>query len=123
LLALPFGLAIYYLAYTKSRLAVALSVPTVFMLGEASYAMYILHYPIGQWMVHYLPRVLGGTIMNGPIMFACYLAVVIGCSILSLQLLERPARRAIVRAFRRPTRRTTATVDQAPATTVPTASR
>jgi peptidoglycan/LPS O-acetylase OafA/YrhL len=85
--------------------------------------MYILHYPIGQWMAHYLTGVLGSTIMNGPIMFACYLAVVIGCSILSLHLLERPARRAIVRAFRGRTRRTTASVDLAPATTVPRASR
>ncbi len=93
-----FALLIYALAFSKGPLAALLSTPAMVLLGEASYALYILHYPIWDWM----NRVLSGhrTIHMGTLsVFTVYVVIVIGTSILSLRLIEQPARRAIRRAF------------------------
>lgn len=93
-----FALLIYSLAFGQGPLAALLSTPLMIFLGEASYAIYILHYSLWDWMVHLLR---GGLLSSLPELgfFAVYLCAVIGAAVLSLRFLERPARRAIRRAF------------------------
>jgi len=84
------ALLIYSLASSRGPLASFLSLPIMLLLGEASYSLYILHFPVRDW----LGRALD---LSSAPSFVVYLAVVIGLSILSLYVVEQPARHAIKR--------------------------
>ena len=93
-----FALLIYGVAWNEGRLAAFLSLPVIVALGEASYAMYILHYPIWDWLTH----VVGTPISGGLAVYAyfcAYLGLTIAIALLSLRLIEQPARRMIRRAL------------------------
>ena len=87
----PFFLVIVLtLALDATRLASVLSHPRLVLLGDASYALYILHIPI-RW---FLER--GIALTNGVITYAemyyVYLPLVIVLSVFVFVYLERPAR-------------------------------
>lgn len=117
-----FGALVYLLAFQRGPLCRFLSHPRIVLLGEASYAMYILHNPL--W--NYLARLqnIAMVLLNhhfpaGPAkpnirtewnydmsaaMFCFYLATLVGVSILVLRYIEEPARRLLRRKLteRRP---------------------
>jgi peptidoglycan/LPS O-acetylase OafA/YrhL len=67
------------------------------VLGEASYGIYLLHWPLWMWLQHL------GAVPAAPFAlpyFAAYLVLTVALSLLSLRLVEMPARRAIRQAFR-----------------------
>lgn len=86
-----YALLIYSLAWNQGVLARILSLRAAVMLGEASFALYILHYPLWQWMV-YLLRVPEHPIAYTSPFFVTYLALAVAVSLLTLRCVERPAR-------------------------------
>lgn len=89
-----FALVIYNIACSRGRLAAFLSLPVMVLLGEASYALYILHYPVLQTMHHVFDPVRSVP-LSSPLVCVAYVAVCVALSILSFRLVEQPARRAI----------------------------
>jgi peptidoglycan/LPS O-acetylase OafA/YrhL len=63
------------------------------VLGEASYALYILHIPLWDWMTYALSRLhmAPGFVAVSVL----HLGVAMGLSILTLHVVEQPARRAL----------------------------
>jgi peptidoglycan/LPS O-acetylase OafA/YrhL len=97
--AIPFfTLLIYSLVCGESRLASLLSSPAMVRLGEASYALYILHRPLWDWVTHVYPAPAPGDPARVPF-FLAYLGLLIALSLLALRFLEQPARRAIRQAL------------------------
>jgi peptidoglycan/LPS O-acetylase OafA/YrhL len=95
-----FALAIFSLAAGRDGLSWLLSRSWMVLLGEASYAMYLLHLPIWQWMHDVFPSVpLLRDHYRSPWFFSAYLASVIGVSILVFKTVEQPARRLIWQAL------------------------
>lgn len=93
-----FALLIYTLAFGVGPLAAFFALPLMRRLGEASYALYILHWPTWGWLNQALRPVLP-YFTASRLFFAVYLCVAIGLAVLSLRFVEQPARRAIRRAF------------------------
>ena len=92
-----FALLIYSLAVGEGPLAAVLSLPAMVVLGEASYALYILHIPLWDWMSYALSRL---HMAPGFVAVSLlHLGVAIGLSILTLRLVEQPARRALRQAL------------------------
>jgi peptidoglycan/LPS O-acetylase OafA/YrhL len=92
-----FALLIYSLASGEGPLAAVLSLPAMVLLGEASYALYILHIPLWDWMTYALSRL---HMAPGFVTLSLlHLGVALGLSILTLCVVERPARRALRQAF------------------------
>lgn len=91
-----FMVLIYNLAFNDGKLASILSTSTLILLGEASYALYILHYTLFDWLEHDLHP---GRFASSPIFFATYMITCLAVAVVSLQLLETPARRAIRRVY------------------------
>jgi peptidoglycan/LPS O-acetylase OafA/YrhL len=92
-----FALLIYSLATGEGPLAALLSLPAMVVLGEASYALYILHIPLWDWMTYALSRL---HIAPGFVALSLvHLGVAMGLSILTLRTVERPARRALRQAL------------------------
>jgi peptidoglycan/LPS O-acetylase OafA/YrhL len=91
-----FAFLIYSLARGDGAIGWLLSTRVMTVLGEASYGVYILQYPLHEWALR-VTRWLGGSdeFIRGPAFFPLYAAVLIGVAILSYYRLERPARRAI----------------------------
>jgi peptidoglycan/LPS O-acetylase OafA/YrhL len=88
-----FALLIYSLASGEGPLAAVLSVPVMVVLGEASYALYILHIPLWDWMTYALRRL---HMAPGFVAVSLlHLGVAMGLSILTLRVVEQPARRAL----------------------------
>ncbi len=73
-----------------------LSMPLLVLLGEASYAIYILHVPLRTWMYRILDWLHPGIHPSLPL-FAVYTIVTLGISVLVFKLIEEPARRRIRR--------------------------
>jgi len=73
-----------------------LYVRTLVILGDASYAIYILHFPVWLWWNHYT-RIAYQLDLPSSVDFAIYLSILIVASLTSLIVLERPARRALSR--------------------------
>jgi peptidoglycan/LPS O-acetylase OafA/YrhL len=96
-LLLPvYGLAILGLVNLRGSLQTLLSHPILVTLGEASYAVYLLHLPLLFYFQHLFA-------MATPSEWTLYLATVLALSLASLSLVERPARKAILaRAAVRP---------------------
>ena len=94
-----FALLIYCLAFGEGRLASFLSLPIIVTLGEASYSLYILHWPLWTLLVHSSTGDPPAHMPHPHLFFLSYLAIAIAVSILSLRVVEQPARRAIKKAF------------------------
>lgn len=96
-----FALLVFGLATGRSGLARLLSRPTMVRLGEASYALYLLHQPIWWWMT----TVAGVNALDRQPdrFFLGYCGITLAASVLIYEVVERPARRAIRSAFLRPT--------------------
>lgn len=78
------------------KISKLLSMPTLVTLGEASYALYIIHYPILIWWKWLLKRM--SSVAIPPIAeFFVYVSFAIVCSVLVLLFLEKPARRWLIR--------------------------
>jgi peptidoglycan/LPS O-acetylase OafA/YrhL len=92
-----FALLIYNLASGEGPLAALLSLPAMVVLGEASYALYILHIPLWDWMTYVLSRL--HMVPGFVALSLLHLGVAVGLAILTLRLVEQPARRALRRAF------------------------
>lgn len=96
LLAPLFATSIYILSVRKKGLSKFLALPCLTLLGEASYSIYILHVPINS-----LLRKIGEKIGYIQIVSSNFLFIriflLIGISILVFSLIEKPARRMIIR--------------------------
>jgi peptidoglycan/LPS O-acetylase OafA/YrhL len=68
-----------------------LSASPLVLLGEASYATYILHMPISLWWNQITKR--GGQHLAPEIDLVVYLAILLSASLLTLFLIEKPCRR------------------------------
>lgn len=107
-----FSLLVLALAHGSGWLARALSLPIMRSLGDASYAIFILHMPLMAWMVWLtaIPssRVFsrltgiraGESFHQSWVFLAVYIVVVIAVSVLVLFRVEKPARRRL--AYSRP---------------------
>jgi peptidoglycan/LPS O-acetylase OafA/YrhL len=91
-----FGLLVYGLAFGRGPLVWALSLPVILLLGEASYAIYILQYPVWQWLLA-LNQMFNLADPASGLFFAFYAIVLVLFSIGTLYAIERPARRIIRR--------------------------
>jgi peptidoglycan/LPS O-acetylase OafA/YrhL len=102
LLDILFAGLIYGLADIDSRSGLAktparlLSMPILVLLGEASYAVYILHVPLRKWMYQILEW-LNPNVHPSMALFVAYTLMTLGVSILVFKLIEEPARRIIRR--------------------------
>src|SRR5207245_3524502 len=72
------------LAKTPARL---LSMPVFVLLGEASYAVYILHVPLRKWMYQILEWV-NPNVHPSMTIFVAYTLVTLGVSVLVFKLIE-----------------------------------
>ena len=97
-LATPlFAAIIFALALDTGRFQRSMGWPVLVLLGEASYALYIIHVPIGSYFNHGT-RMLAGHRVSWRLEFGLvYLALTVVASIILLRVLERPARRALRR--------------------------
>ena len=97
LLAPVFGLLIYTMAWGRGPLAALLSSPPLLLLGEASYALYLLHTSV--W--HLLLRATCQSPLTPDPSFGAFALYVAVCVILSIGLyrwVEAPMRKAIQNA-------------------------
>jgi peptidoglycan/LPS O-acetylase OafA/YrhL len=90
-LCLVFGLLIYSLAGLEQQLRHLLSSRYLVILGEASYAIYILHLPIWLWWDR-IVRVWANLQLPLIVDFLSYLVLVILSSLLVMAFVEKPAR-------------------------------
>ncbi len=105
-LALPFAIIILGFAQLRGRAAEWMGHPVPHLLGEASYALYILHMPVHDWMKFGSYKL--GIDVSNPIWTLTYLLVAIAVSVLVFRFFETPARRWI-RAWGEPRSRKSAT--------------
>jgi len=93
LLAPVFAALIYGLGTGRDAITRALSLPTVVLLGEASYSLYVLHGPVWDWLykgVDALGR--AGNANTSPAYLAAYLVLLVAVSVAAFRLIEIPAR-------------------------------
>jgi peptidoglycan/LPS O-acetylase OafA/YrhL len=102
LLGPVFGVLILGAAGVPQSFSNSLFGRALVFLGEASYAMYILHVPLGYWWIALKSRaeLLGH--LPFALDFACYLLLLILTSAATMKLIELPARRMILQAYQRP---------------------
>jgi peptidoglycan/LPS O-acetylase OafA/YrhL len=86
LVAIPFALLIFTLAHQKGLLAKILSAPLLVQLGEISFAIYLLHFPLLKMFYLHIPQERSVTA------FGLYLVILFCWSYLSYKLWERPWR-------------------------------
>jgi len=104
-LAPLFALLIVGLAAGGGRLGLLLGSRAMVLLGEASYALYLLHYPIRDWLVHF--GLLEASGWQGWAEGAAYLTLTVAAAMAAHLTVERPARAAIrglARGRQRPAR-------------------
>jgi peptidoglycan/LPS O-acetylase OafA/YrhL len=106
LLAPLFALLIYSLASGGGVIAAVLSKKPAQLLGGASYALYLIHLPLSNYLTRLWTWVAGAPPLGVLALFA-YLAVAIALALIIFRFIEQPARRWL-RA--RPTWRVTETV-------------
>lgn len=94
-LAVVFGLLIFGAAGANGPISRILSNNALVLLGEASYALYITHYPILIWW-RLVTRKYLQVELSPTVDFVGYLALVICLSIFTFLYIERPMRRYIV---------------------------
>lgn len=93
-------LLVYSLAAGRGPLARFLASKPLVLLGEASYSLYILHWPLWLALSAFLQVDLP-LVPKGRFLFLVCLVLTVGASILSFKLLEQPANRFIRRVFSR----------------------
>lgn len=91
LLAPFFLIFVLTLALDGTRISKTLSHPALVLLGDASYALYILHIPVRWIMERYLISI-GTTMTYGQFYGFLYLPFLLTVSVLTFLYLERPAR-------------------------------
>ena len=92
LVTIPFAILVYELAIGETLLAKLLSTQVMVLLGSASYAVYLLQFPIRSWsrvVFSYLPEKLA------PLGVPLTPLVLVLFSILVFKLWEEPCRRAV----------------------------
>jgi peptidoglycan/LPS O-acetylase OafA/YrhL len=99
-----FALLIYNLAFGCGPLAWFLSRRMMIVLGQASYAIYLLHSPLLSWadrLTQPFDEHGQGVTMHSTGGFFAWIGVVISLSMAVLYGIEEPARKAIIRSIRR----------------------
>jgi peptidoglycan/LPS O-acetylase OafA/YrhL len=98
-LLLPvYSVLIFGLALGGPGLPRILALPPLVFLGNASYAMYILHFPIAEW-VYLAGKAVGGVSFQGLSWAICYPCVVIAGASLFYVIVEDPLHRRLRRAL------------------------
>jgi peptidoglycan/LPS O-acetylase OafA/YrhL len=98
MLAPLFAVLIYSLArldWSGVRPALLAS-PTMVLLGEASYGLYIIQVPVATALERIVRRLVGtGALWDSWVFLGFYLVVVVAAALLSVRLVERPGRRLV----------------------------
>jgi peptidoglycan/LPS O-acetylase OafA/YrhL len=92
-LSLLYGGIVLSLAQDRSRLRDTLSNPVLLFLGEASYALYILHYPVWAWMEWGARKTGTLDLFQSPAGLGIYLVAALLAAAAAYRWLETPARR------------------------------
>ncbi len=92
-LSLLYGTIILALAQDRGRLRDLMSNRSLLFLGEASYALYILHYPVWAWMEWLSGKFGMQDAFRSPAGLLPYLVVAIAVAAAAYRWLEIPARR------------------------------
>jgi peptidoglycan/LPS O-acetylase OafA/YrhL len=80
-----------------------LSSPLLILLGDASYALYILQAPLSSWFELLLKRLANiDQWTRSPFLVAVFFLLLTGASVLSFEFVEKPCRRLIQKRFRTP---------------------
>jgi len=99
-----FALLIYSVAFGKGPLAAAFSWPVITALGEASYALYLLQWPVHDWLSHFFPKTTVTRAIapdaRDYVYFTLFLVISVVAALLAHAFIEQPARRAIQRIAR-----------------------
>jgi peptidoglycan/LPS O-acetylase OafA/YrhL len=95
LLAVPFAVLVAWGATSTGRGARALGSPTMQLLGESSYALYLLHVPVLYWAVAVAERRGHPRVLDAPgiALLAGFVSVVV--AVVAHLAFERPARRVL----------------------------
>jgi peptidoglycan/LPS O-acetylase OafA/YrhL len=93
-LAPVFGVIIFGAARATGP-ARALVVTPLIILGDASYSLYVLHWPALFWW-SWLQRKVMGTDLPEPVSFAIYFMICIVAAVVTFTLIEKPLRRLIL---------------------------
>jgi peptidoglycan/LPS O-acetylase OafA/YrhL len=89
------ALLVWQLARGRGWLQRALSVPTLLVLGEASYALYIFQEPVYVWLTAALKRVAPMLFTRWDLTFWGYAAVLVAVSLAVHRFIEQPLRRVM----------------------------
>lgn len=95
LIAPLFALLIFTLGQGQGIIAKFLSLPIFIILGNASYAMYILHIPVLVWM-HFISKVIGIGDSNSLSFFLFYILIITGVSVAAFYVIETPLRKVVI---------------------------
>lgn len=104
----PMAMLIYAVAHGRGILAAFLARPGTLLLGEASYALYVLHVPVWIWLTHLTHQPISANVHGraAPTVYAlAYLVATIVLSIVVFRVIEKPARQALREALSGPVRR------------------
>jgi peptidoglycan/LPS O-acetylase OafA/YrhL len=104
LLAPAFAILIVRLATAPSTTTRVLSSPALLLLGEASYALYLLHVPAFYWITAVGMRRGVEHPLDRPVVAIGAAALAVVVAVVVHVAFERPARRALRRAFGLPAR-------------------
>jgi peptidoglycan/LPS O-acetylase OafA/YrhL len=96
-----FALVIYGLAWERGWFARLLSTRPLVLLGEASYALYILHMPVWAWGLKFAPLLGIEGAQQSASWFVIYAVAVVGLAVAAYQFVERPARTRLRRRLTR----------------------
>lgn len=95
-----FALLIYSLAWGDGGAAKLFAAPILVALGEASYALYLIHIPLHIYFQRLFPAPVPAT-PSSYLYWSCYLLLCIVLALVIYRWVERPARRSLRRLFAR----------------------
>lgn len=113
-----FALLIYFLAWGGGIWGSVLSFRPVQLLGEASYALYILHVPLWHWFGKAM-EITGLVPESSPVFLVSYLVLSVAVSTATLKVLEEPARDWLRRKLSRPRTIRPSTIEKQPVIPAP----